>query len=273
MLHHLELGAEAPSVRSAFRKRVKAGFDRAEAYDKHATVQPRVAAALAARIERLRLSQNARILEIGCGTGALGAALLRHWQGADILMTDIAPAMLERCRRRLRHAPNMRFSVLDGEAPVLPEDEPPFDLICSSLALQWFTDLPQALGRLLAYLRPGGFFMATTLAKGTFSEWIDAHAVCGCSSGVPTYPSVASLRTMALAGSRIEVEAVSFVDHPADGLSFLRSLRAIGAATPAIRHKPVSAADMRRVIRNFDMTSRTISYNVAFCQITRDQSN
>lgn len=271
MRDYLEFGVGALPFRLTFTERVKRAFDVAEDYDMHAAVQPRVAQALGERIARLPLPENPRILEIGCGTGALSAALLHHWRGADMLMTDIAPSMVERSRQRLHDAPNLRFGVLDGEAPVLPKGEPPFDLICSSLAAQWFTDLPRALERLLAYLKPGGFLMITTLTKGTFSEWIGAHVSCGCSSGVPAYPSLDALRMMAPADGVCEVEEVSFVDRPSDGLSFLRSLRAIGAGTPAVWHKPVSAADMRRVIRNFDETSRHVSYNVAFCQIVRDR--
>lgn len=271
MRDHLECSVGALSSRSTFTERVKRAFDLAEDYDAHAAVQPRVAQALGTRIARLPLPENPRILEIGCGTGALSAALLHHWQGADILMTDIAPSMVERCRQRLHDVPNLRFQVLDGEAPALPKGDPPYDLICSSLAAQWFTNLPRALERLVAHLKPGGFLMITTLTAGTFSEWIAANVNCGCNPGVPAYPSVDALRMMAPAGVAVDVEEVSFVDHPADGLSFLRSLRAIGAGTPAGWHKPVSVADMRRVLRSFDATSRHVSYNVAFCQIIRDR--
>ena len=71
----------------------------------------------------------------------------------------------------------MRYAALDGEHPdALPGG---YDLICSSLAVQWFGDLNAGLGRLAALLAPGGHLAIATLAEDTFAEWRAAHARAG----------------------------------------------------------------------------------------------
>jgi malonyl-CoA O-methyltransferase len=87
---------------------------------------------------------------------------------------------------------------MDGEHP---DQRGPFDIIASSLAFQWFADLPAAIARLRALLAPGGWLAFATLAEGSFAEW---RAACGDQPcGIPDYPDAARL---AASGLRVEVE-------------------------------------------------------------------
>ena len=99
---------------------------------------------LAEDIARLDLPPRPRILEIGCGTGLLTRELARRLGPADWMLTDISPAMLEIARLGPRRKA-ARYAALDGEHPdALPGG---YDLICSSLAVQWFGP-ERGLGRL-----------------------------------------------------------------------------------------------------------------------------
>lgn len=268
LLKKCDKSPKRPLQAPTFKQQVKCAFDRADDYDRHANVQRQVASKLAEQIGKLPLANNARILEIGAGTGFLGEALLGQFPEADWLMTDIAPAMLDRCRARFVGQRNIRFAQLDGETPGALGQGQQFDLICSSLAAQWFTDLPHALDRLLGFVKPGGFLLISTLAQGTFREWISAHLDCGYAAGTPVYPDIASLRKMRFSSATGHVDEHIFVDHPADGVTFLRSLRAIGAATALSGHRPLRAPELHRVIRQFEATGSRVSYNVAFCLFT-----
>lgn len=53
--------------------------------------------------------------------------------------------------------PGVRGRVMDGERPDLP-DEAAFDLIVSSLAVQWFGDLAAGLRRLAGCSRRGDYW-------------------------------------------------------------------------------------------------------------------
>ncbi|HEX4095209.1 MAG TPA: methyltransferase domain-containing protein, partial [Caulobacteraceae bacterium] len=82
--------------------RLRKAFDAAaETYDAAAPVQRAVAARLAEKIAALPLPPKPRILEIGCGTGFLTAALRERLPGGEWLITDISPRMLDACRARI----------------------------------------------------------------------------------------------------------------------------------------------------------------------------
>ena len=73
-------------------QRVRRAFDAAaSSYDDHAVVQRIVARRLAERIAALPLPEQPRILEIGCGTGFLSAALRERLGPADWTLTTSRP--------------------------------------------------------------------------------------------------------------------------------------------------------------------------------------
>jgi malonyl-CoA O-methyltransferase len=242
--------------------RIARAFDAAAAYDAHAVIQRQVADWLAERIMTVA-SSAPRVLEVGCGTGFLTGAVLPRLAGADWLMTDIAPAMLE---RGLAKHPGVRGRVMDGEYPDLP-GEAPFDLIVSSLAVQWFADLGAGLRRLADLLAPSGQLLVTTLVEGTFAAWHEAHEAEGFAAGSPVYPPVDSLKLM---GWRVETRR--FEQRHESAAGFLRALRAIGAGTPRDGHRPIPPGAMRRIARRFEAGGSVATYEVALIEIPRPRS-
>ncbi|ARJ65773.1 SAM-dependent methyltransferase [Magnetospirillum sp. ME-1] len=222
------------------KKAIAGAFSAAAAtYESAARAQVWAADAL---VERLGgLSAPISVLELGCGTGLLTrrlAAVLP--KGSRILATDLSPAMVETARNAL---PDLSFAVMDAEAPHVAG---PFDLIVSSLAAQWFADLPATLGRLSALLAPGGRLLLATLGAGTFAQWKDAHRALGLDSGVPDYPTADGPAAW-LPGVRVESAPLT-LDY-ADGRDFLQSLEALGAQTPKPGHRPLPPGQLRRIIR------------------------
>ena len=243
--------------------RVAHAFARARDYDAHAHVQRRVAQALAARVERLGLPAGARVLEIGCGTGFLGAALLPRLPAARWTMTDIAEPMLARAAARLGGGGAIRFLALDGSDPGAVLGGARFDLVCSSLAAQWFPRLDEAVARQRALLAPGGTLLFATLAEGSFGEWRAAHAAAGAAPGTPDYPPAPALAAMGLM-----VETEDFVERAASAAAFVRGLKAIGAGTPRPGHRPLAPAALRRVMAAFEEGGAAATYRIAFCRWT-----
>lgn len=241
--------------------RLASSFGQAVDYDTHATAQRQVALRLAQRIAALPLPGqplpgHSQVLEIGCGTGFLGEALLPALPNSDWMMTDIAPAMLERARARMAGRERIAYRVMDGEKPDMPG---PFDLICSSLAVQWFDDLAAGLQRLTALLCPQGWLAFSTLAEGSFAEWRAAHGDLPC--GVADYPSVAALQAM---GCAVEV-----MDVPIAGgaSAFLHHVRGIGARIPRAGHAPLTPGQLRKVMRRFDRDGGLAHYRIAICTL------
>lgn len=253
----------APVMRP-WKQTVARAFDGAEGYDGAAKIQAVVAARLAARIAA-ESSSARRILEVGCGTGLLTAALHRPASDGLLLATDIAPGMILRCRARLAGAENLRFLAMDAERPCLA---PGFDLVASSLAAQWFGDLPGTLARLTGLLSPGGLLAVATLSSGTFAEWRAAHAACGLEAATPRYPTLAELADLAFPGCTLDLSAEPVVEAHSDGRAFLHALRAIGAGTPG-EGTPLAPGSLRRVLRAFEAGGARVTYEVATLLIRR----
>lgn len=230
-------------------------FGRAASYDAHGAVQRLVAGRLAERIAALPLPPAPRILEIGCGTGFLGLGLVDRLPGARWTMTDIAPAMIARAQARFAGRPGIAFAVMDGE---VPDIDGPFDLICSSLAFQWFADLPGAVTRLRGLLTPEGRIAFTTLAAGSFFEWRRAHG--DLPAGTRDYPSADALAAIGL-----EVAMESIPMAHADAREFLHTVKGIGAGTPRPDHRPLTPGQLRDVMERFEAGGGVASYAVATC--------
>lgn len=79
------------------------------------------------------LNRPLKILEVNCGTGV--DALWLAEQGHDVLATDISPAMIEICRKKLQqHTPagKIEFQVADFAQLDKLSSSAPFDLIFSN---------------------------------------------------------------------------------------------------------------------------------------------
>ncbi|MBT0669871.1 methyltransferase [Novosphingobium profundi] len=244
------------------RGKVERAFAGAERYEENAPVQREVARALAARIAALSLPAAPRLLEIGCGTGFLTSALLEAGLRGDWLVTDLSPAMLERCRARIGEAPGRRFAPLDGEHG--DPGERGFDLIVSSLAMQWFDAAPTALERLRGWLAPGGHLVVTTLGAGTFAEWRAAHAAQRLTPGTPRFLPPETFAALPQAQVSVDEHRQPF----ADARAFLRAVKAIGAGTAHPDHVPLAPADLRAVMAQFEGNGSTATYEVVTIHLT-----
>lgn len=248
----------------ARKQRISDAFGAAaRQYDDHAGPQRRAAdriAELAAGFGPVR-----RILEIGCGTGLLTQRLVRQWPGAEIIATDISPAMVSAAKARIGDA--AQFRVMDGEWPSLQEAG--FDLILSSLTFQWFMDLPGAVTRSIALLRPGGRLMFSTMGKGSLNAWLAAHVACGVNSGVADYLGKAALHDLLSREGDAQVAEERFALEARGALALLRHLRGIGAIVPSGVRRPLPAGTLRRVMAHYDRAGGTDDYVVLYAQVAK----
>jgi malonyl-CoA O-methyltransferase len=244
-----------------FSRRVAQRFAGAAAsYDAHSAAQRHAAQQLARRIFTRQLPPGPRILEIGCGTGHLTEFLARQLPAAEILATDIAPEMVAACRARLAQHAQLSCAVMDGARPAVAG---PFDLICGNLVAQWFDDLPGACTKLTALLAPGGVLALCLPGGETFREWRAAHTRLDLIPGTLPLPTPEACRAALPAGGSAHIETELWLDRPHSGLDFLRSLRAIGANTPAPGHIPLPPAQLRRVLRELG-ASPALTYELIY---------
>jgi ubiquinone/menaquinone biosynthesis C-methylase UbiE len=97
-----------------------------------------------------------RVLEVACGTGRVGAQLVRALPDASYTGVDLSPYYIEVARERL--AGQGRVSLLTANAEELPLPDQSFDAVCS---VYLFHELPRNARRrvfseMRRVLRPGG---------------------------------------------------------------------------------------------------------------------
>lgn len=91
-------------------------------------------------------------LDVGCGTGALSAAILAHCSPRSLLAIDPSAGFVEAARATLA---GPRVEVQVGEAQALPLGDACKDAIVSALVLNFVPDMHRALGEMKRVARPG----------------------------------------------------------------------------------------------------------------------
>jgi ubiquinone/menaquinone biosynthesis C-methylase UbiE len=92
-----------------------------------------------------------RILDAGCGSGPLAAALIA--KGATLTGFDASPAMVELARQRLGEGADLQVADLSQPLPFADDS---FDDVVSSLVIHYLEDWSAPLGELRRVLKPGG---------------------------------------------------------------------------------------------------------------------
>lgn len=157
------------------KERVKKQFNRsATRYDDLAVVQKKMAQAIMDALDE-RAIRPRRILEIGCGTGALTRRMADRFPDAKITAIDIAEEMVETAKNSVPPHSNIRFMVQDAEEVQFPGGA--FDLIVSNATIQWLEKPLDFFGRGKPWLADGGWIIATTFGPETFAELNHAFAV------------------------------------------------------------------------------------------------
>jgi malonyl-CoA O-methyltransferase len=231
--------------------RIAERFGRAApTYESATPIQHEVAGRLAERILASGVAEAARVAELGCGTGYLARALAPRLRPGLWVATDLAPAMAAAAR-----AVTPLVAVMDAARPAL---EPGFDLVCSSLTLQWLADPAAAVAAWRGLVRPGGRLAVATMTSGSFAEWRAALAEAGAPASGPAFPAPEQAR--AWFAPDAVVETPTLTEHHASALHFLRALRAAG--TDAADSGALKAGVMRRAMAALEAHGSATTYRL-----------
>jgi ubiquinone/menaquinone biosynthesis C-methylase UbiE len=106
-------------------------------------------------LQEVPFPQDARVLDVGCGTGVLTRVLARWPNVASVVGVDPAPALLEKARVAAEDMPNVSFDEGDGRS--LPFDGATFDIVTSDSMLSHVPGPERAIGEAFRVLRGGGY--------------------------------------------------------------------------------------------------------------------
>ncbi|MPZ63452.1 MAG: methyltransferase domain-containing protein [Propionibacteriales bacterium] len=140
-------------------------------------------------VRSIGLRPGMRLLDVAAGSGALSIPAARV--GADVVATDLSPAMIEQlnARAQAERLANLRGLTMDGHDLDLEDDT--FDLAVSVNGISLFPDLPRALSELVRVTRTGGRVVIVTFGPLPTVEFIVffASAVQAAVPGITPLPT------------------------------------------------------------------------------------
>jgi demethylmenaquinone methyltransferase / 2-methoxy-6-polyprenyl-1,4-benzoquinol methylase len=108
-----------------------------------------------------QLRSDAKVLDVGCGTGDLSIELFEK-SGAQVTGIDFCRPMLELAQAK---APHLRF--VEGDALRLPFSDAAFDCVTVGFALRNLASVEQGLAELHRVLKPGGVVAVLEFSRPT----------------------------------------------------------------------------------------------------------
>ena len=134
-----------------------------------------------------------RVLDLGCGTGALAEIVLDEMPGCALVGVDLSANMAERAAERL----GGRAEVVVGDAERLPFRDNSFDAAYCNDSFHHYPDPALAAFQVWRALRPGGTFVVGDVwqpapARAVMNAWMPhsaegrrAHLLRGRDAGDP----------------------------------------------------------------------------------------
>ena len=164
-------------------------------------------------VELLLPQAGERILDLGCGTGALTAEIAER--GVEVLGVDRSEEMISQARRKF---PALKFEAVDARELRFNAD---FDAVFSNAVLHWIPQAKQVISGVAHALKPGGRFVAEFGGKGNIQRLVEgfhrAFSALGMREpdGVSPwfYPSVGEYASL-LERHGLEVREASLFDRP-----------------------------------------------------------
>jgi SAM-dependent methyltransferase len=179
-----------------------------------------------------------RVLEVGCGWGAL-AAWVGAETGAEVVATDLMPRMVELARER-----GLDARVADVQA--LPFDDEEFDAAIAAWMLYHVPDLRQAIAELARVLRPGGTLVAITNSAFHLQE---LRELVGSGPSPSTFTTESGTELLGASFASVERLDIGGVIEFADRAEVEEYVRASISMSPFVANLPAAIEEPFRARR------------------------
>ncbi len=120
--------------------------------------------------EQCRITDGMKILELGCGNGALWTEnLSRLPEHVSVTLSDISEGMLRDARRSIGSL-DARFSFRAFDCASIPFEDQSFDLVIANHVLFYCRDIPQVCREVRRVLTPRGRFLCSAYGRDHMQE-------------------------------------------------------------------------------------------------------
>jgi ubiquinone/menaquinone biosynthesis C-methylase UbiE len=129
-------------------------------------------------IALMQVSMDARVLDVGCGSGWATRLLAEYAVNGRVTGIDISDEMVNLARESSRSHPNTDFEVASAEQLPFPDNE--FTHAFSMESLYYYLNIPKALKEIQRVLKPGGSFFAVVdlyWENEATHQWVDTLKV------------------------------------------------------------------------------------------------
>lgn len=198
-----------------------------QSYAQHAVLQKQICQHLIGLMQEY-ISKNSldRVFEIGCGSGNLSHLLMQNFEIKQLFLNDL---YLE-VQQHFQNDPKLQWQIGDIEQLDFPQS---LDLIASSSALQWISDLDAIFKKSAAALIENGYLCFSTFGRQNLKE---IKALTG--QGLDYLPIEVIQDKLLKQGFEIlhlsqSLETLSF-SHPK---AVLQHLKATGVTATASQHR------------------------------------
>ena len=125
----------------------------------------------AAIIESLDIAENHQHLDIASGTGEPGLSIARLSPKGRVVLTDLAPEMLEVAVRRADAQGVTNIETKVCSADDLPFHDATFDSVSVRFGYMFFPDMAEATAEFARVLKPGGRVCSSVWVKPEGNPW------------------------------------------------------------------------------------------------------
>ena len=124
--------------------------------------------------EKLNLTSESSVLDIGCGCGGLGKALSSRFNVKDYVGIDINKKAIETAKTLFPEFTFLAGDILDLETNILLENK--FDVVVSLSCIDWNIEFDKMLTAAMNCVKPGGVFLSSFRLSNETIKYCDSKS-------------------------------------------------------------------------------------------------
>ena len=228
-------------------------------YDQYAHIQRRIANTLIQETPKETAPKH--ILEIGAGTAYISQQLMGIFPNSEFYICDPAPQMIEVAKEKLGR--KAQYQICE-----LPDNDQDFDLIITSMAIQWVPDWNLWMKKVAKLAKPNATLLIATPTMGTLSFLPKAFKAAAMNYKGLNYRDAKSLKHSAEQHfSKVNKFTLPFSESFESSIDFFKKIHRIGAN---VEEEQLNPGQLRKLIKECEKLKRDnileARYEVTFLQ-------